>query len=48
MMIEAQESGFEVVMVYIGTSNPDINVARVASRVRKGGHNVPEIDIRRR
>jgi len=48
MMIEARELGFEVVMVYIGTSNPDINVARVANRVRKGGHHVPETDIRRR
>lgn len=48
MMIEARELGFEVVMVYIGTSSPDINVARVANRVRKGGHDVPEADIRRR
>ena len=48
MMASAHELGFEVVVVYIGTSNPDINVARVAQRVKAGGHDVPEMDIRRR
>jgi predicted ABC-type ATPase len=47
-MASAHELGFEVVVVYIGTSNPDINVARVAQRVKAGGHDVPELDIRRR
>ena len=28
--------------------NADLSVARVVNRVRQGGHNVPEVDIRRR
>jgi predicted ABC-type ATPase len=40
--------GFEVTLIYIGTGNVEINLARIAERVRAGGHNVPEVDIRRR
>jgi predicted ABC-type ATPase len=40
--------GFEVVLVYIGTETVEINLARIAARVRAGGHDVPEIDVRRR
>jgi predicted ABC-type ATPase len=48
MMLDARDRGFDVALIYVGTSNSDINVARVARRVRLGGHDVPEIDIRRR
>jgi predicted ABC-type ATPase len=48
MMSDASGLGFEVMLIYIGTSTPDINIARVAHRVRNGGHDVPESDIRRR
>ncbi len=47
-MLDAHERGFDVALIYVGTSDPSINVARVAKRVRLGGHDVPEIDIRRR
>jgi predicted ABC-type ATPase len=40
--------GFEVTLIYIGTESVEINLARIAERVRAGGHNVPEIDVRRR
>ena len=42
------ERGFEVVLIYIGTESVEINLARIAKRVRAGGHDVPEIDVRRR
>jgi predicted ABC-type ATPase len=48
LMVEARERGFDVALIYVGTSDPSINVARVANRVALGGHDVPEIDIRRR
>jgi predicted ABC-type ATPase len=40
--------GFEVVLVYIGTENVEINLARIRNRVFAGGHDVPESDVRRR
>jgi predicted ABC-type ATPase len=40
--------GFEVILIYIGTESVEINLARIAERVRTGGHDVPEIDVRRR
>jgi predicted ABC-type ATPase len=42
------DQGFEVVLIYIGTERVEINLARIAKRVRAGGHDVPEIDVRRR
>jgi predicted ABC-type ATPase len=48
MMVAARERGFDVALIYVGTSSPEINVARVANRVALGGHDVPEVDIRRR
>jgi predicted ABC-type ATPase len=42
------DRGFEVVLIYIGTETVEINLARIAKRVRAGGHNVPEVDVRRR
>jgi predicted ABC-type ATPase len=42
------DQGFEVVLIYIGTERVEINLARIAWRVRAGGHDVPEIDVRRR
>jgi len=44
----AIERGFEVVLIYIGTRSVEINLARIAKRVRAGGHDVPEPDVRRR
>ena len=48
MMRRARILGFEIVLVYIGTENVEINLSRIAQRVLRGGHNVPETDVRRR
>ena len=44
----AKQKGFSVKLAYISTENPQINIARVADRVSKGGHNVPDGDVVRR
>lgn len=48
MMLEARTRGFEIVLIYIGTDNVEINLSRIANRVLTGGHDVPEQDVRRR
>jgi len=48
MMVRARTLGFEVVLVYIGTENVEINLQRIRQRVAAGGHDVPEADVRRR
>jgi len=48
MMIDARARNFEVVLVYIGTENVELNLARIRDRVLTGGHDVPELDVRRR
>lgn len=40
--------GYEFHLIFLYLSSADIAVARVADRVRHGGHNVPESTIRRR
>ena len=44
MMLEARNRGFEIMLVYIGTENVEINLARIRNRVLAGGHDVPEED----
>lgn len=44
----AADRGAEVHLLYIGLSSPELHLARVRSRVRAGGHDIPEGDIRRR
>ena len=45
---KAIQLGFDVSIAYLFLDSADACVARVAERVRKGGHDVPETDIRRR
>lgn len=47
-MANARQRGFQVVLVYIGTANVEINLSRIVARVLVGGHDVPEGDVRRR
>lgn len=48
MVTRAKAAGFKVVAFLIGTSSVEINLERVQERVRRGGHDVPEVDQRRR
>ncbi len=48
LLKKAKAEGFFIKCIYVLTSNPDINVARVESRTATGGHSVPEEKIRSR
>lgn len=48
LLRQAAREGFEVHVWYAGLSSPELHLARVQSRVRKGGHDIAEADIRRR
>jgi predicted ABC-type ATPase len=48
MLAAAAEAGCEVRAWYAGLDSVEHHIARVRSRVRKGGHDIPEADIRRR
>jgi predicted ABC-type ATPase len=48
MAAQARSVGFTVVAVFVGTESVEINLKRVMARVKKGGHDVPEEDQRRR
>jgi hypothetical protein len=41
-------AGGEVRVWYVGLNSPELHIARVRARVAKGGHDIPEADIRRR
>ena len=45
---DAQQKGYRISVIYIWLRSDDLAVARVKTRVERGGHNVPEADIRRR
>ena len=43
-----RKGGYEVSLFFLGLPDADMAVARVAERVRQGGHDIPERVIRRR
>lgn len=47
-LAKARAKGFRTYLYFVATEDPEINVARVASRVAQGGHDVPADKIRGR
>ncbi|WP_282937632.1 hypothetical protein [Paenibacillus sp. RC67] len=47
-MRDAKVNGFEVTMFYVGLGDYNLNLERVAVRVKNGGHHIPSEDIIRR
>ena len=45
---DANARGYETHAIFLGTVAPAINIARVRTRVREGGHDVPTSEIVRR
>ncbi|MCU0866794.1 MAG: zeta toxin family protein [Planctomycetes bacterium] len=43
-----RQQGYELLLVFVWLPSAELSIARVADRVRAGGHDVPEPTIRRR
>lgn len=48
LLIEAAAAGATLRVWFAGLASVELHLRRVAARVRKGGHDIPEADIRRR
>ena len=48
LLAEAAKRGVKVHVFYVGLGSADTHIERVRQRVRAGGHDIPEADIRRR
>jgi predicted ABC-type ATPase len=48
MLRQARATGYEVRLCYLWLPNVNMSLRRVQQRVRKGGHDVPVADLRRR
>jgi predicted ABC-type ATPase len=48
LLEKAASAGVEINVWYVGLESPELHLARVKSRVARGGHDIPEEDIRRR
>ena len=44
----AHRHGWPVHLLYFAVQSPEVALARISRRVSEGGHNVPEVDARRR
>lgn len=44
----ARENGMTITMFYVGLGDHELNIERVAMRVKNGGHDIPTADIIRR
>lgn len=43
-----RQAGYRIELVYLRLADVEASLARVAGRVARGGHDIPEADIRRR
>ena len=48
LLERATAAGLEVRVWYVGLSSPELHLARVRARVAKGGHDIPEAQVRAR
>jgi len=48
LLESALSMGIEVRIWYVGLSSPELHIARVRSRVARGGHDIPDTAIRER
>jgi predicted ABC-type ATPase len=48
LLARGADQGAEIHVLYIGLASPELHLERVRSRVRAGGHDIPEEHIRRR
>jgi predicted ABC-type ATPase len=45
---QAASQGIEIHIWYVGLTSPELHLERVRARVSRGGHDIPERDVRRR
>ena len=43
-----KHKGYRIVLFYLKLSSPELALERVRARVKEGGHDIPESDLRRR
>lgn len=43
-----KEAGYFIKVVFLKLASPELALKRIAARVRQGGHDIPEADVRRR
>jgi predicted ABC-type ATPase len=48
LLAKAQQAGYRTYLYFVATDDPAINISRVRSRVKLGGHDVPEDKIETR
>jgi len=48
LIVSAKEKGYQVTLLFFWLRSQDLAVKRVETRVKEGGHNIPENVIRRR
>lgn len=48
LLADAIAAGIDVHVWYVALATPELHLARVRARVARGGHDIPERDIRRR
>jgi predicted ABC-type ATPase len=45
---KAKNAGYQTFLVYVSLGDPELHIERVRLRVSQGGHDIPDLDIRRR
>lgn len=47
-MAEARARGYEIHLAFIALDSPEESIARIRTRAARGGHFIPDVDVKRR
>jgi predicted ABC-type ATPase len=48
LMREARERAYQLNLAFVALNSPEKNIRRIRDRVARGGHFIPDLDVRRR
>ncbi len=48
LLDDARSRGYETHLIFVALNTPEKNISRVRSRAQRGGHFIPDVDVRRR
>lgn len=48
LMMTAKRAGYRTLLIYVALGEPELHIDRVRLRVAQGGHDIPDVDVRRR
>ena len=48
LMADARSRGYEIHLLFVALNSPEKSITRIRTRAERGGHFIPDVDVKRR